>query len=663
MNAATRSMLAGLTGLAALCAIPGHAAASAADRPQVVFAISNSESMDGDLTGAIMTGSGMLPSDLASLHASSSPPSYKVPDAFVPPLDPGQQGTAPYTVERNGVLYDNGASRLNIAKAGILDAMHNYIDSVDFALATYKGADTGAYDTWVYYLPPDAKGFVFTNDRLPGKRYVANPCYQYQAAGASKLVAANCRSIALNDGANGPQLIDGSRYMQIGISSDDESVNDVLYHRPGIPGLIDNFGRIVPPTPYPPNYTIKDYNKNKVKLSYDRSVPVGYAFTVTPTNAGYIPYSPRALFVQRGFGYVVNAAPDTAATTVPMTEGLSAHPDAAQIDQALAPFRTALAPETNDANNTRTPEVKAMAVQSPLAGLVRGAGALFGKGPFSACPGRALILVTDGLPTEDLSGDYWPPLGSAAGQGYAMHAGFYGRAGDPAYGIVDEGSNAPDGTIPGQLDLSSTNDQALIDTVEQIQQLRKAGVRTFVVGMGAGVDQQANPAAYAVLNAMAIAGGTAHEYPADSAAAFTGAVNAIAARIKECELPPAPLGSVYFPYDRYVILPMYRDNRAHILANASYMRAHPQVHAVLQGNCDARGSREYNLALGQKRAEVVMKALEKLGIAASRMDAVSFGKEHPRAEGSTRAAWAENRRTDVYYPDGTGSAAQPVPLN
>ena len=47
------------------------------------------------------------------------------------------------------------------------------MDAVDFALATYKGADTGAYDTWVYYLPPGAKGFVFSNDELPGKRFLA----------------------------------------------------------------------------------------------------------------------------------------------------------------------------------------------------------------------------------------------------------------------------------------------------------------------------------------------------------------------------------------------------------------------------------------------------------------------------------------------------------
>ncbi len=660
MKAHIRSSLAALAApafLAALAVPPAAATDAPSNRPQVVIAIGNSESMDGDLTGAIMTGSGQLPADRASLYSSSSPPTYKVPDGFTPPLDAGSNGSAPYTVVRNGGLLDNSASRLNIAKAGIAGVVRSYLDSIDFALAAYKGKDDGAYDSWVYYLPPDAKGFVYTNQPVSGKRYVANPCYQYQAAGAGKAVAANCRAIALNEGKDGPQQLNDSRYMQIGISSDDKDVNDVLYHRAGIPALVENYGKTQPPTPYPPNFKIEDFNKNKVKLAYDRSVPVGYAFAVFPTNAGYIPYSPRALFVQRGFGYVVNAAPDTAATVVPMTAG------DANATQTLAPFLAALAPETNDPGNSRTGEIKAMAVQSPLAGLIKGAGELFGKGPFGDCPGRELIVVTDGLPTEDLAGRSWPPLGSAAGQGFAIHAGFYGVAGDAAHGILDEGNNLPSGMVPGQIDLASTNDQALVDTIERIQALRQQGIRTFIVGMGAGVDERANPAAYAVLNAMAIAGGTAHEYPANSAKAFDDAVQVIAARIKACELPPPPLGSVYFPYDRYVILPKYRDNQAHILAHFKYMQAHPQAHAVLQGNCDARGSREYNLALGQKRAEVVMKALEKMGIAASRMEAVSYGKEHPRAQGSSQAAWAENRRTDVYYPDSSNTSAQTVPLN
>ena len=70
---------------------------------------------------------------------------------------------------------------------------------------------------------------------------------------------------------------------------------------------------------------------------------------------------------------------------------------------------------------------------------------------------------------------------------------------------------------------------------------------------------------------------------------------------------------------------------------------------VIQGNTDERGGREYNLALGQKRAEAVRSAMSLLGVPESQMEAVSFGKEKPKALGSDEAAWAENRRADIAY--------------
>ena len=104
--------------------------------------------------------------------------------------------------------------------------------------------------------------------------------------------------------------------------------------------------------------------------------------------------------------------------------------------------------------------------------------------------------------------------------------------------------------------------------------------------------------------------------------------------------------SVYFAYDSYTVTSQY----APVLnANASYLAAHPQAHVQLQGNTDARGSREYNLALGQKRADAVMKGMELLGVKAAQMEAVSFGKEKPKALGNTEADYAENRRVDIVY--------------
>ena len=104
--------------------------------------------------------------------------------------------------------------------------------------------------------------------------------------------------------------------------------------------------------------------------------------------------------------------------------------------------------------------------------------------------------------------------------------------------------------------------------------------------------------------------------------------------------------SVYFGYDSYAVDAKYH---AVLAANAQYLSAHPSAHAQLQGNTDARGSREYNLALGQKRADAVMKGLEVLGASASQLEAVSYGKEKPKAEGSTQADYAENRRVDIDY--------------
>ncbi len=116
----------------------------------------------------------------------------------------------------------------------------------------------------------------------------------------------------------------------------------------------------------------------------------------------------------------------------------------------------------------------------------------------------------------------------------------------------------------------------------------------------------------------------------------------------ESNLGPAPNvpRSVYFAFDKYNIESKYRPV---IEDNAQYLVGHPASHVQLQGNTDARGSREYNLALGQKRADAVMNAMELLGAKPSQMEAISFGKERPKAMGHTAADYAENRRTDIVY--------------
>ena len=112
--------------------------------------------------------------------------------------------------------------------------------------------------------------------------------------------------------------------------------------------------------------------------------------------------------------------------------------------------------------------------------------------------------------------------------------------------------------------------------------------------------------------------------------------------------PNSPLAkrSVYFDFDDYTIKNDYQEL---VTAHSGYLSQHQGQKIVIQGNADERGSSEYNLALGQKRAEAVRKALSMMGVADAQMEAISLGKEKPKATGHDEAAWAENRRADITY--------------
>jgi peptidoglycan-associated lipoprotein len=112
--------------------------------------------------------------------------------------------------------------------------------------------------------------------------------------------------------------------------------------------------------------------------------------------------------------------------------------------------------------------------------------------------------------------------------------------------------------------------------------------------------------------------------------------------------PRSPLSkrSVYFDFDSYVI----KDEFQTLLAtHAKFLAANPSMKMLIQGNADERGSREYNLALAQKRADAVKKALALLGIAEGQMESVSLGEEKPVCTESTEECWAQNRRGDMLY--------------
>jgi peptidoglycan-associated lipoprotein len=104
--------------------------------------------------------------------------------------------------------------------------------------------------------------------------------------------------------------------------------------------------------------------------------------------------------------------------------------------------------------------------------------------------------------------------------------------------------------------------------------------------------------------------------------------------------------AIYYDFDRYDIkdefIPM-------IEAHARFLVKNPQFRIDVQGNCDSRGSREYNVALGQRRANNVKRALVALGVSERQIQAISFGAEKPVALGQNEKAWAKNRRSDVVY--------------
>jgi len=104
--------------------------------------------------------------------------------------------------------------------------------------------------------------------------------------------------------------------------------------------------------------------------------------------------------------------------------------------------------------------------------------------------------------------------------------------------------------------------------------------------------------------------------------------------------------SIYFDFDKYEVKPEYKDL---VAAHAKFLAKNQPFKMLIQGNTDERGSREYNLALGQKRADAIKKMLTVLGAREEQIESVSLGEEKPKNEGQNEAAWAENRRGDMLY--------------
>jgi peptidoglycan-associated lipoprotein len=101
---------------------------------------------------------------------------------------------------------------------------------------------------------------------------------------------------------------------------------------------------------------------------------------------------------------------------------------------------------------------------------------------------------------------------------------------------------------------------------------------------------------------------------------------------------------IYFDLDSFVVKDEFRDG---IAGHAKRLNASKGRKILIEGHADERGGREYNLALGQKRAEAVQKSLTLLGVSPEQVEAVSFGEERPAAQGSTEETWAQNRRAEI----------------
>ncbi len=514
----TRSLLHSATAAAAAaafaCGGTASYAAAPTSAPQVLLAITNSESMDGTTGGAIMVGSGALGSGSSSLSSSSSPTNYTVPAGFYAPISgtaPG--GTAAYTAYcsgTSGALCDNGPSRLNFTKAAITSVLATYGDRLNFGLYTYKTGSPTLYSTWVYYMSNGTSPFTFTNTAsTTAPVTVANPCYNYSSASTDVSTACGSISAAYTGGA-----LTGNKYMTIGASSDDPQINDVLYTSPGgIQPEMLTYGGVSPASPYT-YYSLSTYNTNigGYSVAYSKTLPtLPYTWQTTPTNAGYVPFSSQVLYSARGFGY---GASQDATKGNPMV--------AMNTDPTSSSFTSALAPETN---NSGSAEIKSVAGQSGIYALMNGAQTYLSGLTTVSCQNQYVVLLTDGLPTLDKDSHAWPPLGTATATAYSLTATFN-----------SDGSFA------------SSNSQAVTDAMNAISALYNASgtthIKVYVIGLGAGVDTSVNPVAAKLLQAMAIAGGTTNYQAASSAADLTSAFATIVDTIYHDSAIAAPVAPI-----------------------------------------------------------------------------------------------------------------------
>ncbi|MGE5469891.1 MAG: peptidoglycan-associated lipoprotein Pal [Bacteroidota bacterium] len=150
-------------------------------------------------------------------------------------------------------------------------------------------------------------------------------------------------------------------------------------------------------------------------------------------------------------------------------------------------------------------------------------------------------------------------------------------------------------------------------------------------------------------NAPAASSVAAPPAPAPVTAQPTAPSGLSAAELAALHDPANPLSkrSVYFDLDSNIVK---QDYRSVVEAHGKFLAKKPGVKITIRGNTDERGSREYNLALGQRRADATRQALAAYGVPGEQIETVSYGSEKPVAEGHSEESWAKNRRADIAYP-------------
>jgi peptidoglycan-associated lipoprotein len=149
------------------------------------------------------------------------------------------------------------------------------------------------------------------------------------------------------------------------------------------------------------------------------------------------------------------------------------------------------------------------------------------------------------------------------------------------------------------------------------------------------------------------------ETPAPAPAAQPAPAPAPQPAVAEVQPIPVRTESIYFDFDKSELKPAGQEFLAGF---GDLLAKHPDLHVRIEGNCDERGTAQYNIALGYRRADTAKKYLVQMGAKDGQIKTVSYGKERPRAKGHDEEAWAQNRRDD-FIPDRDTLPAKPVAEN